>query len=245
MINWHERYVRQAGWTRNLREYLFRRCALSQAHRALEVGCGTGAVLQDIAAAGPQIHGLDLSLSSLRACREHVPTAQLTQADARSLPYPAGAFNITFCHFLLLWVPDPVQALVEMKRVTASSGYVIAFAEPDYGARQDEPAELERLAQHQNEALERQGAALRRGAELANLFRQAGIPLTEAGTIRTPGRQEQSEADWESEWQVLEDDLAGTISSDELARIKEVDGRARMLGQHMLNVPTYFAWGQV
>ncbi len=244
-MNWHERYLHQASWTRNLRSYLFARCGLSGAQRVLEAGCGTGAVLQDLPKDGTQVHGLDLSASSLRICRQNVPAAELTRGDVRALPFSDGSFQITFCHYLLLWIPDPLQALLEMKRVTASSGYVIAFAEPDYSARRDEPADLQWLGQRQNEALQRQGVVLRRGAELANLFQLAGIPLTETGAIRSPRLRSQSDEDWESEWRVLETDLAGAVSSQDLARIKEADRRARVLGGHMLNVPTYFAWGQV
>ncbi len=244
-MNWHERYLHQASWTLNLRNYLFARCGLPGAQRVLEAGCGTGAVLQDLPKGGTQVHGLDISASSLRICRQTVPAAELTRGDVRALPFLDGSFQITFCHYLLLWIPDPLQALLEMKRVTASSGYVIAFAEPDYGARRDEPADLQWLGQAQNEALERQGVALHRGAELANLFQLAGIPLTETGAIRSRRLRSQSDQDWESEWQVLESDLAGAISSEDLARIKETDRRARVLGGHMLNVPTYFAWGQV
>ena len=244
-MNWHERYARQAGWTRELRDYLLRRCGFPAARRVLEVGCGTGAVLQDLPGGRPALYGLDLSASNLRLCRQNAPAAQLARGDARRLPYADGAFEITFCHFLLLWIPDPIRALREMKRVTASSGYVIAFAEPDYGARQDEPSELEWLGQRQNEALERQGAGLRRGAELAGLFQAAGIPLAESGKIRSPRPRSRHEADWESEWQVLEDDLAGAISPADLERIKEVDRQARLAGRHRLDIPTYFAWGQV
>ncbi len=244
-MNWQERYLHQASWTRNLRDYLFARCGLSSAPRVLEVGCGTGAILQDLPKNASEVHGLDLSASSLRSCRQNVPRAALTRGDARALPFSDRLFQITFCHYLLLWIPDPLRALLEMKRVTASSGYVIAFAEPDYSARRDEPAELQWLGQRQNESLERQGAALHRGAELANLFRLAGIPLTETGAIRSPRLRSQRDEDWESEWQVLEDDLAGAVSPEDLAKIKEVDRQARVLGGHMLNVPTYFAWGQV
>jgi SAM-dependent methyltransferase len=184
-------------------------------------------------------------MASLAACHERVPGALLTRGDVRSLPYSDGAFNITFCHYLLLWVSDPVRALREMKRVTASLGYVIACAEPDYEAREDEPAALEWLGQQQNQALQKQGAALHRGAELAGLFQQAGIVPIEAGRMRSQGMRVQSEAEWESEWRVLESDLAGAVSREELERIKEVDRRAKGLGHHVLNVPTYFAWGQV
>ena len=122
----------------------------------------------------------------MRECREHAPAAFLTCADVLSLPYPAGLFDITYCHFLLLWVAQPLQAIQEMKRVTAHAGYVLALAEPDYAGRLDEPAELAWLGQRQNQALQEQGAALSRGTQLADLFYQAGIKLIETGVIRQP-----------------------------------------------------------
>jgi len=41
-MDWHKRYVQQAGWTSELRNYLFKRAGLSGARRVLEVGCGSG-----------------------------------------------------------------------------------------------------------------------------------------------------------------------------------------------------------
>jgi SAM-dependent methyltransferase len=244
-MNWHERYIRQAAWTRELRTYLFERCGWSTARCVLEVGCGTGAVLTELMMPGPALHGVDLERSSLRECREHAPAAHLVCADARSLPYADQAFGVTFCHFVLLWIREPLQALQEMRRVTASAGYVLALAEPDYGARVDQPAELEWLGQRQNEALQKAGVALRRGAELGDLFQRAGIHLIETGAIRSTHAQALQKDEWESEWKVLEADLEGSVSPKEMARIKAVDRQARASGKHMLNVPTYFAWGQV
>lgn len=244
-MNWHERYALQAGWTRQLRSYLFERCGLSRARRVLEAGCGTGAILADLHAAGPAANGIDISAGSLAECRARLPAAQLARADVNYLPYRRASFDITFCHYFLLWLPEPLRALEEMKRVTVPSGYVIAFAEPDYGARRDRPAELAWLGQRQNEALQRQGAALRRGADLADLFRMADINIVEAGLIRPPELHAPTDEEWESEWTVLQADLAQAISAEDLQRVKAVDRQARLLGVHLLHVPTYFAWGQV
>ena len=244
-MNWHDRYLRQAGWTWKLRSYLLDRSGFGTAKRVLEVGCGTGAVLADLPETDATIYGLELDRTTIRQCREYATAALLTAGDALALPFACGSFDITFCHFLLLWIREPLQALQEMKRVTASSGYVVAFAEPDYGSRSDRPAELAWLGQRQNQALERQGAALRRGAELASLFQDAGIHILETGTIRSSEPRSLSVQDWESEWQVLQADLAGDLSAEDLERLRELDRTAMLLGQHMLNVPTYFAWGQV
>lgn len=228
-----------------MRSYLLDRSAFGSARRVLEVGCGTGAVLADLAGAQADVFGLELDRTTIGQCREHVSAALLTSGDALALPYASACFDITFCHFLLLWLHEPLRALQEMKRVTVASGYVIAFAEPDYGARADRPAELAWLGQRQNEALERQGAALRRGAELAGLFREAGIRIVETGPIRPPEPRALTADDWESEWQTLQADLAGDMSAKDLERLRELDRKAMLMGQRTLSVPTYFAWGQV
>ena len=244
-MNWHERYLRQASWTLRLRSYLLDRSGYASARRVLEVGCGTGAVLADLPRAGALIYGLELDRTTIGECRQHAPDSLLTSGNALSLPFASACFDIAFCHFLLLWIDDSLRALQEMKRVTAHLGYVIAFAEPDYGGRLDQPAELAWLGQRQNEALQRQGAALRRGAELAGLFRAAGIRILEAGTIRPSEPRTLSADEWDSEWQALQADLDGSVAPDDLERIRQLDRKAMLLGQRVLSVPTHFVWGQV
>ncbi len=243
MMNWHDRYIHQASWTRELRSYLFEKVGLASVHRVLEVGCGTGAILRDLSVIAP--YGVDLAPASLLECRQHVPSALLTRGDALRLPYRDKAFEIAYCHFVLLWVHDPVQALREMKRVTKSSGFVIALAEPDYSARVDRPAELVPLGAWQSAALQRQGADVDLGSHLMDLFHEAGIPLIETGALRPPESHALSKADQCSEWQVLEADLAGSVPPAEIEKMKRMDVEAWERGDRVLNVPTYFAWGQV
>jgi len=57
-MEWHKRFVQQAGWTGELRRYLFKRTGLQFARRVLEVGCGTGAILAGLET-GAAVHGLD------------------------------------------------------------------------------------------------------------------------------------------------------------------------------------------
>ena len=71
-MNWHERFRQQAGWTRDLRTYLFTRADLAHAKHVLEVGCGTGAVLQDLETPA-LLHGLDFDPARLAEARVHAP----------------------------------------------------------------------------------------------------------------------------------------------------------------------------
>jgi ubiquinone/menaquinone biosynthesis C-methylase UbiE len=177
-MDWHRRYTQQAHWTSDLRRYLFRQAGLQAASRILEVGCGTGAILSEL----PDLvdsHGIDIDRSALEQCHINAPGARLIEGDALKLPYSDKSFDMVYCHFLLLWVSDPLQALLEMKRVAKPGGQMLAFAEPDHYARRDEPRELAPLGEWQTEALHRQGADPGLGARLADLFFRAGIQIVE------------------------------------------------------------------
>jgi SAM-dependent methyltransferase len=242
-MNWHARYTQQANWTRELRNYLFEHTGIRTAKRALEVGCGTGAILGEIQT--QSLHGLDLQLAALMEARVHAPAVCLTCGDALSLPYPEACFDLVFCHFLLLWVHDPEQALSEMKRVTRPGGNILALAEPDYSARVDKPVELAVLGRWQTESLQRQGADPTLGGRLGTLFDQAGIRLIETGAIESQGNGAPTSREWELEWAVLENDLRGSVPIKEIQRLKKLDEEAWARGKRILHVPTYFAWGQV
>ncbi len=242
-MNWHRRYAQQANWTRELRSYIFEQTGLRDAERVLEAGCGTGAILSELSE-GPLVYGLDIDHEALFECKRHAPRAMLTQGDALTLPYPDRSFDIVYSHFLLLWVQDPLRALQEMNRVTKNGGHVIAFAEPDYLNRVDEPQELIALGTWQSDSLRRQGADPGLGARLAELFFEAGITIQETGKIQS-AEQKPSLEEWKIEWEVIESDLRGSLSDERLQKMKEMDHRARQEGRRVFYVPTYFAWGKV
>lgn len=269
-MNWHQRYSQQASWTRGLRNYLFEKAGLQNARRVLEVGCGTGAILAELSTPA-SLHGLDLDPNALTECRVHAPAAFLTRGDALALPFPDECFDIVYCHFLLLWVNNPLQAVSELKRVTRRSGSILALAEPDYTDRVDKPDELAQLGYWQTKSLQRQGADPSFGRRLAETFDQAGIRLMETGpiqsavlsrraepTVASMGKVQSNDAkagwkgqemirsseQWKQEWEVMEADLAGFIPDEEIHKLKSLDKEAWERGNRILHVPTYFAWGK-
>jgi SAM-dependent methyltransferase len=242
-MNWHERYTQQAGWTADLRAYLFKQVGLFTGRCTLEVGCGTGAILSEMRAS-VELHGLDLSRPALIEAHRHAPYALLTCGDALHLPYPDGRFEITCCHYLLLWVADPLQVLQEMKRVTRRGGHLLAMAEPHYDARLDEPAELAELGRLQTRSLVAQGADPDLGERLAGLFVQAGITIVETGVIEHQPKGGFDPVSWELEWAVLESDLTGYLPGSKIQEYKNRDRAAWERGERVLHVPTHFAWGR-
>jgi hypothetical protein len=94
------------------------------------------------------------------------------------------------------------------------------------------------------ESLRRQGANPGLGSRLAELFRLAGIPLIETGSLRADGRSLSGNGEWELEWEVLKADLAGLVPMKQVQRLKRLDKQAWQRHERVLYVPTYFAWGQ-
>jgi SAM-dependent methyltransferase len=245
-LDWHARYMQQAGWTSSTRRYLYEKAEITKARRTLEVGCGTGALLTEVPAlTKAETNGLDISLDNTRIARQNASTARLTCGDGHHLPYPDGCFDIVFCHFLLLWVKSPVAVLKEMKRVTRPGGALLAMAEPDYAGRIDYPPELVPLGRWQAESLLKQGADPDAGRKLKGWFVSAGIVPIESGIIAGGWTGFPTLEDQEMEWSVIKSDLAGSIPPAEIQRMKSADENAWVSGERVLFVPTFYTWGRV
>jgi hypothetical protein len=132
-----------------------------------------------------------------------------------------------------------------MARVTRPGCAVLVLAEPDYGGRIDSPAELTILGKLQTEALRRQGADPETGRKLASLLRDAGLKDIEIGVLGGQWRGNTSVNNWQSEWEILANDLQDLLSAQELARLRVKDITARQSGERILFVPTFYAWGRV
>ena len=240
-----QRYTQQAGWTSSIRQSLLSQVDLEHCQTVLEVGCGTGAVL-DTLPRPPQFHvGIDLDLPTLRFAREKHPALLLAAADALRLPFASASFEITFCHFFLLWVTQPLAALAEMRRITRPGGWVIAFAEPDHAHRLDFPTGLEEIGRRQTQALQQQGADPRAGRKLRGWFAQTGLEQVYCGLL---GGEWQSGGTlppgWEQEWSTLRSDLAAEVPAAERDHWQQLDRQAWLSGERVLYVPTFFAIGR-
>jgi SAM-dependent methyltransferase len=240
------RYRDQAAWTRGLRQKVLDEIGVEAGARLLDIGAGTGAVADDVlrSHAGVRVTAVDLDGAALAYARTRTVAAVCVAGDAHALPFRRATFDVSFFHFVLLWLKHPVAALSEAARVTRPHGHVIAFAEPDHRARVDAPAELEDLGRRQTEALANQGADTRFGRKLRAAFAEAGLRSVRAGVLGgewVSGRG----AATDSEWPTLRSDLAGSLDRAELERLESVDRRAWAEGARVLFVPTFYAIGEV
>jgi SAM-dependent methyltransferase len=251
--DWHDRFTRQARWTHDLRRYLYERAGMRSARRILDVGCGTGVLAAEMPRyTQASIHGLDINPAHLSLASAHAPQTVLACGDAHHLPYARASFDLSLCHFLLLWVADPTGVVREMARVTRPGGAVLALAEPDYGGRIDYPEALEPLGSWQQASLRSQGADPLIGRKLAGIFAGAGLQAVETGVLGGQWSGPPSNTDWESEWAVITDDLnqmsavAFEPAADvDLQKLKELDASAWSRGERVLYLPTFYAWARL
>lgn len=250
-VDWHQRFTQQARWTEELRRYLLNSIDLSRVNSIIEIGIGTGAVLNSIQSLISsregkqfQIFGLDVNLNHLQQAAKFTPDALLVCGDAHQLPYLDSAFDIAYCHFLLLWVANPKAVLEEMKRVIRSGGWIMALAEPDYGGRIDYPEKLIELGQLQEQALRLQGAETRVGRRLQGLFYQVGLESIDAGILGAQWRKQATATGMEQEWKVTRADLESILTQGEIERYYQLDKDAWESGERVLFVPTFYAIGQ-
>jgi ubiquinone/menaquinone biosynthesis C-methylase UbiE len=90
----------------------------------LEVGCGTGLLLERLARVTKSARGIDLSHGMLEKAR--LRGLDVRQGSAVDLPYPDASFDVT-CAFKVLAHVEPIErALSEMVRVTRPNGVVLA-----------------------------------------------------------------------------------------------------------------------
>jgi SAM-dependent methyltransferase len=245
---WHAWFTHQAGWTQSTRQWLYRQAGLGEADAILEVGCGTGVIAEELARVGPaRVVGLDIDPAMLIFANRRESHVAHVQGDAHALPFPDDAFDAVVCHYLLLWLADPVQGVREMARVVRSGGRVLVCAEPDYGGRVDHPPEMAALGRRQTEALRRQGADPEIGRRLGELFTAAGLRAvvgTMAGQWPVPAKPDAApDGEFEAEWAMREHDLADLFTTEELHRLRAIDRQALEEGRRTLFVPTFYALG--
>jgi ubiquinone/menaquinone biosynthesis C-methylase UbiE len=90
----------------------------------LEVGCGTGLILERLARIARSAQGIDLSPGMLAKAQQRGLTVR--QGSVLSLPWPDASFDVTCAFKVLAHVQAIERALAEMARVTRSDGIVVA-----------------------------------------------------------------------------------------------------------------------
>ena len=108
--------------------------------RLLDIGTGTGRLVELLAAAATSATALDRSPEMLRLARSKIGAieglhAEMKQGDMLALPFAAKSFDTVILHQVLHFVEEPVAAITEAARVLAPGGKLIIA---DYAAHAQE-----------------------------------------------------------------------------------------------------------
>ncbi len=102
----------------------------------LDIGCGTGAIITDIASlTDGRITGIDIDKRKLEQARKaasHISRITFVEADAMNLPFKDETFDLVVSSVVLMYIKDKQKAVTEMVRVTQKNGIVLATMEPDH-----------------------------------------------------------------------------------------------------------------
>jgi len=116
---------------------------LAGTERALDSGCGAGALAFALAPFVDSVVGVDLSADLIAAGRELAPAnCELSVGDATALPFEYGSFDIVGCMRVLHHARRPELVVSELARVTRPGGRILlvdqlGFVDPVVSAETD------------------------------------------------------------------------------------------------------------
>jgi SAM-dependent methyltransferase len=105
---------------------------LQPGERVLDVACGTGVwALHAAARVGPhgRVAGLDINPDMLAVARrkQNAGAVEWREGSADALPFDDASFDLVCCQLGLMFFPDRVAALSEMRRVLVPGGRFVGM----------------------------------------------------------------------------------------------------------------------
>jgi ubiquinone/menaquinone biosynthesis C-methylase UbiE len=178
------RLRRQSDELRPYAADLLGRIGLRPGQTAIDLGCGPSGILDLLAAAvapGGHVIGLDADPAHVAMARRHVAelglsNTEIVQGDARDTGLAAGSFDLVHSRTLLATIPSPGEVVTEMARLARPGGWV-ASQEPDAAESLCYPEipAWDRLNELFRASFGRDGADLRIGRRLTEIYRAAGL----------------------------------------------------------------------
>ncbi|BDG03694.1 ArsR/SmtB family transcription factor [Anaeromyxobacter oryzae] len=138
-----------------------------------DLGCGTGALVAELAPRVRRVVAVDQSAAMLRAARKRtasLPNVELHEADLAALPLETGRCDAALMTLVLAYLDAPLPALREAARILRPGGRLVVID----------------AARHDDEELRRRMGQARPGFEpaaLAALLREAGLVQVAARSL--------------------------------------------------------------
>ena len=144
--------------------------------RALDVGCGTGALTAVLARryGETEVAGVDPSASFVAATSARFPWADIRHGTAEALPFDDGLFSATLAELVVHFMTDAAAGAREMLRVTRPGGVIAACVWDFAGHRAPQSTFFDALTATVDGVDDETHRAGARRGELGALLREAG-----------------------------------------------------------------------
>ncbi len=180
----YDRYM--GRYSNPLAQELLRAAGVEPGQRALDVGCGPGALAAALVSAlGPgNVAAVDPSEPFVEACRRRNPGVEVSAGTAEHLPFPDGSFDAVLAQLVVPFMSDARSGVREMRRCVRPGG-VVAACTWDYGDGMTMLSTFWGAAQALDPAAPDEAATLRycRRGELGALWRETGLRDVEDGAL--------------------------------------------------------------
>jgi trans-aconitate 2-methyltransferase len=180
--------------------------------RILDLGCGTGHLTAQIAAAGAEVIGIDSASAMIDQARRTYPHLRFEVADARDFTL-TGSFDAVFSNAVLHWIKEPAQVIEGIRRALKPGGRFVA----EFGGRGNVQAIVAALDQ----ATQATGSGRLEHpwyfpsiAEYATLLERGGLEVTYAVLFDRPTPLE-GEAGMRHWIEMFANDLLTRVAADQ------------------------------
>jgi SAM-dependent methyltransferase len=122
----YDRFIGRYG--ASLAQALIAFAGVEPGMRALDVGCGPGALAAQLAGrlGVEHVAAAEPSPTFAQAARERLGGVEVVQAEAEALPFADDRFDAALAQLVLNFLADPQRGVREMARVTRAGGVVAA-----------------------------------------------------------------------------------------------------------------------
>jgi SAM-dependent methyltransferase len=173
--------------------------AVAAGQRALDVGCGPGALTAELVGRlGPAaVSAVDPSEPFVAAAQERHPGVGVRRAAAERLPFRDQTFDAALAQLVVHFMADPVVGLREMARVTRKQGLVAACVWDHAGGQGPLSPFWEAARELDPDVEDESQLAGARKGHLSQLFQAAGLHEVEEDALSVDVEHPSFEEWWE------------------------------------------------